>query len=159
MGRVNKTIEGVFTDLVGAPHEISSYDMFLKNTENETHSPVLQSFINSYKTIVEKNKAQFEKLAKLEEIIMQMRIMENLNHIKVTIVRGYIYARCPFYRQDKSAKEIRVIVDVADLWKGDLSKLTESKEFMNKAKAKLAAAMQREIDQNLTKLSSDKKKK
>jgi hypothetical protein len=159
MGRINKTIEGVFTDLVGAPNEISSYDMFLKGTENESHSPVLKSFIDSYKKIVDKNKPEFIKLAKLEEIIMQMRIKENLNDIKLTIVRGYIYARCPFYRQNKSAKEIRVIVDNAEFWKGDVDQLMNSKEFMTKARTKLAAAMQKEIDQNLGNLSDNKKKK
>lgn len=149
MGRVNKSIEGVFTDLVGGPNEISSYEIFLRDQPEDLKSNDLRGYIDNYKKIVTKNKNQFFKLAMLEEIIMQMRIKENLDGIKLTRVREYIYARCPFYRRDKTAKEIRVIVDNAEFWKEDVDQLMYNKEFMTKARTKLTVAMEKEIQQNI----------
>lgn len=149
MGRVNKSIEGVFTDLIGGPNEISSYEVFLRDQPTDTKSNDLKGYIENYKTIVTRNKNQFYKLAMLEEIIMQMRIKENLDGIKLTRVREYIYARCPFYRREKTAKEIRVIVDNAEFWKEDVDQLMYNKEFMNKARTKLSVAMEKEIQQNI----------
>lgn len=149
MGRVNKSIEGVFTDLVGGPNEISSYEVFLREQPRDTKSNDLKSYIDNYKKIVDKNRSQFHKLAMLEEIIMQMRIRENMEGIKLTRVREYIYARCPFYRREKTAKEIRVIVDNAEFWKDPVDQLMYNKEFMTKAKTKLISAMDKEIHQNI----------
>lgn len=149
MGRVNKSIEGVFTDLVGGPNEISSYEIFLRDQPEDLKSNDLRGYIDNYKKIVTKNKNQFFKLAMLEEIIMQMRIKETLEGIKLTRVREYIYARCPFYRRDKTAKEIRVIVDNAEFWKEDVDQLMYNKEFMTKARTKLTVAMEKEIQQNI----------
>lgn len=148
MGRVNKSIEGVFTDLVGGPNEISSYDIFLREQPKDA-KPGLKNYIENYKKIVDKNKNQFLKLAMLEEIIMQMRIRENMEGIKLTRVREYIYARCPFYRREKTAKEIRVIVDNAEFWKESIDQLMYNNDFMTKAKTKLSAAMEKEIEQNI----------
>lgn len=149
MGRVNKSIEGVFTDLVGGPNEISSYEIFLRDQPTNTKSNDLRGYIDNYKKIVNRNKNQFHKLAMLEEIIMQMTIREKMDEIKITRVRDYIYARCPFYRRKNTAKEIRVLVDNADLWQEDVDKLMYNKDFMNKAKSKLIAAMDKEIQSNI----------
>ncbi len=63
------------------------------------------------KDIVKEIGGDYTKLASLEEIIIQMRIREDLSDIKLTQVREYIYARTPFYRKDKKSKDVRVIVD------------------------------------------------
>jgi hypothetical protein len=147
MGRVNKAIDGVFTDIVGSQEQISSYDVFI-GTEKTTGKD-LKPFLEQYKKIIIKNKTEFEKLAKLEEIIMQIRSRDKLDDIKLSLVREYIYARCTFYRSDKIAKDIRVIVDNVEFWKENMDQLQNNKTFMDKAKAKLIKAMNKEIEENI----------
>jgi len=152
MGRVNKTIEGVFTNIVGTSTEISSYHQFINNGKKKTSSE-LTELTEMYKKMVIKHKAAFEQLAALEEVIMQMRIREDLSDIKLSLVREYIYARTPFYRKDKKAKDVRVIVDKVEfqpeVQDSGVEKLLGNTEFMAKAKEKLGAAMDNEIQENL----------
>lgn len=152
MGRVNKTIEGVFIDIVGSPSEVSSYDQFLNHGNDVEYSKELKEMTELYKSTVTKNKVVFEQLAALEEIIMQMRIRENLEDIKLSQVREYIYARTPFYRKDKKSKDVRVIVKKLEFHpeaEGNLDVLFDNPEFMEKAKTKLVQAMDSEIAENI----------
>lgn len=151
MGRVNKSIEGVFTNIVGTSAEISTYNQFINNSKKGT-SKELTELTEMYKKMVNKHKATFEQLAALEEIIMQMRIREDLSDIKLSLVREYIYARTPFYRKDKKAKDVRVIVDKVEFQPevtSGVEKLLGNKEFMAKATEKLGQAMDNEIQENL----------
>lgn len=159
MGRVNKTIEGVFIDIVGSKIELSSYDQFINHGNGKKYSKELVELISLYKTMVIESKLTFEKLASLEEIIIQMRIREDLSDIKLTQVREYIYARTPFYRQDKKSKDVRVIVDKIEFHpEEDLRILSGNKEFMTKAKMKLAQSMDSEIQENIRIFKSTFKK-
>lgn len=154
MGRINKTIDGVFIDIVGTTEEISSYERFLKQGKNLKSSKDLKNITKLYEKMVKDNKERFEKLASLEEIIMQMRIRENLSGIKLSLVREYVYARVPFYRVGKKSKDVRVIVDKVDFHPGadqDLKILSGNPEFMEKSRAKLLEAIDIEIGENLTK--------
>ncbi len=151
MGRVNKTIEGVFTNIVGTSTEISSYNQFINHDKGNSSSE-LKDLTEMYKKMVNKHKATFEQLAALEEIIMQMRIREDLSDIKLSLVREYIYARTPFYRKDKKAKDVRVIVDKVEFQPqvtAGVEILLGNKEFMAKATEKLGQAMDNEIQENL----------
>ena len=88
-----------------------------------------------------------------------MRIREDLSDIKLTQVREYIYARTPFYRKDKKSKDVRVIVDKIEFHpEEDLEILSGNKEFMIKAKMKLAQAMDLEIEENIRVFKSTFKK-
>ena len=159
MGRVNKTIEGVFIDIVGSSSELSSYDQFINHGGGKKYSKELEELTALYKKEVTKSKVMFEKLASLEEIIIQMRIREDLSDIKLTQVREYIYARTPFYRKDKKSKDVRVIVDKIEFHpEEDLEILSGDKEFMTKAKMKLAQAMDLEIEENIRVFKSTFKK-
>jgi hypothetical protein len=154
MGRVNKTIEGVFINIVGTTNEISMYNQFINNHgEKKEFSPELNDLTNVYKKLVAKHKVMFEQLASLEEVIMQMRIREDLSNIKLSLVRDYIYARTPFYRKDKKAKDVRVIISKLDLQPEVVATgieiLLRNKEFMDKAQTKLYEAMTLEIEENL----------
>lgn len=148
MSRVNKTIEGVFTGIVGDSSRISAYDSFI-NLETKTANKELKTFVNNYKKLIDKNKADFEKLAAMEEIIMQMRTKENITDIKISVVRDYIYARCPFYRKDKTAKDVRIIIDHLELYKDKLKDIETNPDLIKKAKDKLSAVMENEINENL----------
>jgi hypothetical protein len=151
MGRINKTIEGVFIDIVGNSSKLSGYDQFL-NQGTDKSSRELNKLTNDYKSLIVENKEIFEQLASLEEVIMQLRIRENLDDIKLSQVREYVYARTPFYRKDKVAKDVRVIVDKIEFHpegEENLDNLFSKKSFMDKAKYKLAQAMDNEIKENI----------
>jgi hypothetical protein len=151
MGRINKTIEGVFIDIVGNSSKLSGYDQFL-NQGNDNPSRELNKLTNDYKSLIVGHKEIFEQLAALEEVIMQLRIRENLDDIKLSQVREYVYARTPFYRKDKVAKDVRVIVDKMEFHPegdGNIDILLGKKDFMEKAKYKVAQAMDNEIEENI----------
>lgn len=152
MGRVNKTIEGAFIDIVGSPSEVSRYDQFINHGGDENYSKDLNDVVEIYKKTVNKHKVTFEQLAALEEIIMQMRIRETLDDVKLSQVRDYIYARTPFYRKDKKSKDVRVIVSKMENYPeadGNLDILFGDVAFMERAKNKLAQAMDDEIAENV----------
>ena len=152
MGRVNKTIEGVFTNIVGTSSEISTYNQFINQGEDLNISKELQDLTDTYVKLVNEHKNTFEQLASLEEIIMQMRIKENLDDIKLSLVREYIYARTPFYRKDKKAKDVRVIVDKIEFHPEvgtNIEILIGNEDFMARAKEKLTSAMDSEIKENI----------
>ena len=151
MGRINKTIDGVFIDIVGSSSELSGYDQFL-NQGTKNPSSELRKLTDDYKSLISENRLLFEKLAALEEVIMQLRIRENLVDVKLSHVREYIYARTPFYRKDKISKDVRVIVNKIEFYpegKTNLNSLFDKEEFMNEAKYKLAKAMDNEIEENV----------
>ena len=152
MARENKLTEGVFTGIVGTREKISSYDKFLNVNVDLTrkHSPELTKYCKKYRDVINKNKVKFQNLAKLEEVIMQLRSKETLlENIKLSTVREYIYARSLFYREDKGTKDIRVIVGKTEFYGTDLVKLLDSPIFMETAVTKLEMAMDKEISENL----------
>jgi len=155
MIKKEKHVHGVFTEIVGTPKEISQYDLFL-NTGPKDGSVDLLKYTDLYKTIVVKWKSQFETVALLEEVILQLRSKENIKEIKLSMVKDeYIYARTPFYRRGGSTKDIRVIVGKTNIDGDDLNLLAKDVEFMEKSKRKLSTAMDKVIASNknmLTKL-------
>jgi hypothetical protein len=134
----SKPTQGV---MINIPEDIKQ---FLGTDE----SPMANEYANTYVEIAH----VVEKLSKIEEIILQKRCMkdENLN-IKLSILRDYIYARTPFYRRNKSTKDIRVIVSRIDLIYPNkiptLDELYMDSEFMDKAKTKLIDSMSEEHKQ------------
>lgn len=152
MGRVNKLTDGVFADLVGTSKEIDKYDEFLNCIDSKSKS--LKNLKKEYEIMTGSNKKLFNKLAKLEEIILQIRAKESMvnggtEELKLSLVRDYLYARYPFYRKGMTTKDIRVIVDKSEFWGDDLDRLTKNNEFMTKAVEKLEKVMSVEIDYNV----------
>jgi hypothetical protein len=149
MGRFNKSTEGAFINLVGTDKEISSYSQFINYGKELNSNETIDRFTAEYESLVNENKDLIERLAKLEVIIMQLRSMENIDNVKLSLVREYIYARSTFYRNDKESKDIRIIVDKSEFHGTDLHKLVGDKEFMSTAKTKLKRAMEMESDDNI----------
>jgi len=151
MGRVNKLTDGVFVDIVGTAKEINLYTEFLNNIDSKSKN--LKSLRKEYDALTGQNKNLFEKLAKLEEVILQIRAKESImtgpSDVKLSLVREYLYARYPFYRKGMLTKDIRVIVDKSEFWGDNLNVLLKNKEFMSKATDKLSKAMDEEINSNL----------
>lgn len=152
---MNKITNGVFTDLIGSDTQIPSYDVFT-NYENTNKNKTLSKYTNEYKGLITKHKSTIIKMAELEEIIMQLRSIDELNDIKLSMVREYIYARAPFFRLGKITKDIRIIVDRSEFWTTDLNSLLTNTDFMTKAKKKLMDAMNEEISENIKKFESTK---
>lgn len=152
MGRVNKLTEGVFTELVGTSTQISKYDEFINNIGVKP-SKDLKDLKKDYENLIGQNKLVFQKIAKLEEVILQIRSRDSImtghnDDIKLSLVREYLYARYPFYRKGMTTKDVRVIVDKSEFWGEDMNILVKNKEFMSKATEKLVKAMNVEIDEN-----------
>ena len=152
MGRENRLTGGVFTEIVGTRDRISSYDRFL-NVDIDLsipHTDELVKYCNQYKNSIRMMKTNFEMLAKLEEIIMQLRSKETAgDDIKLSLVREYIYARTLFYREGKGTKDIRVIVGKTDIYGTEVTNLTGDESFMELAKEKLLRVMDLEIQENI----------
>jgi hypothetical protein len=119
------------------------------------HSEELVKHCNRYKDFIGMMKTNFEKLAKLEGVIMQLRAKELISEeVKLSLVRDeYIYARTIFYREDRETKDIRIIVGKTEFYGNDLEKLSRDETFMNLAKDKLAKAIDKEIQRNLNDLN------
>lgn len=153
----NKITNGVFIDLIGSDTQVPSYDVFT-NYENTNKNKKLSKYTKEYKDLITKHKSTIIRMASLEEIIMQLRSVEelNTNTIKLSLVRDYIYARAPFFRLGKVTKDIRIIVDRSEFWSTDLDSLLTNQEFMNKAQKKLLDAMNEEIKENINIFESTK---
>lgn len=151
MSRTNKNTLGVFTNIVGDNNQIPTYDMFLK-TQDKLKKPSkdLKPYIDKYKSLITKNRLVFEEMAQLEDRILQLRVMENINpsEIKFSILREYIYARIPFHRRDKDAKDVRSLIGLTSIYGTDINKLYQNKEFMDLTITKLKKVMSDVININ-----------
>ena len=150
MGRVNKTIGGVFVDIVGSASRISKYDEFINSGKNLKSSKSLKAITADYKKLIDAQKDQYRVLADLEQLILQKRVRENLNpkDIKLSVLREYIYARISFYRTNTSTKDIRVLVGFSDAYGKTLKDISKNKIFQEHAAIKLQDAMDFEIAEN-----------
>lgn len=159
MGRVNIYTDGVFTDIVGNQYQTPEYERF-KNVQNQLNPPKgeLKRLLSTYDKLINDNKQLFHKLSSYEEVIMQIRVRDNIKNddIKFNIVREYIYARVPFYRTDKDTKDVRVIVGLTEFYGTDINKMYVNKEFMEKAKEKIILAMDDVIKSNIEQLKKVK---
>ena len=131
---------------------INDVDQFIGN-DSTALGKIYQHTFDSIKDKV-------SQLAHLEELILQLKCMgevENLN-VKLSLLREYVYARCPFYRQGKSTKDIRVLIGRIDLLDPNtqsptLDDLYKNKEVMQLAKTKLYKAMLEEYMDSMSKYS------
>lgn len=148
MAKQIKHVNGVFTQVVGTDKELSQFELFL-NQSPDKMSGELNDFTDYYKQVVTKWKSQFDTVALLEEIILQLRAKENISEIKLSVIRDeYIYARSPFFRRGGSTKDIRVIVGKTDIDGDDVDMLSKDLTFMKRAHEKIMVAMDSVIAEN-----------
>lgn len=108
------------------------------------------SYMDIFNTMTDK----IEQLAQIEELILQRKCMTNVDNIKLSILREYIYARTPFYRRNKTSKDIRVIVGRIDLIyptnpNPSLEDLSNDKGLILMAKDILIKTMTKEYQKNV----------
>jgi hypothetical protein len=128
---------------------VSAYDIFLNLNNPKEPSATLTGLISDYRQYIESNRLVIQRIGLVEELIMQLRTYENMDDIKISNIRNYIYARCPFFRKDIKTKDVRVIVDSTDIWNVPLDELTSNEEFMDKTREALREKMKVIIDNNL----------
>lgn len=153
--KTNKLTEGVFSKIVGTSKEISTYDRFI-NLDNDANLNVSKDsthYLNLYRTLINEYKTKFEKLARLEELIMCIRAKENVDDIKLSLVREYIYARAVCFRDDTQNQDIRVIVGYTEFDGTDLEALYKNDVFMALAKAKIAKYIDNIVEEKKTVLT------
>jgi hypothetical protein len=167
MGRVNKSTEGVFVNIVGSNSEISKYKQFLHRSPSTMLSgkyqgsevekiSKYQGLLAAYSNKCSVIKMDLEQLAQLEVILMQIRSREDIegNIVWFTMRNKYVYARCPFFRTDQSINEMRCLIDnlefhFKDPKDTDLTMLAGNPEFVEKTKEKLTSKMDEEINENI----------
>jgi hypothetical protein len=153
MSKLKNLTDVVFSDIVGSSTHMSKYDEFINNI-GEGDQKDLNVLKNKYRSLIDKHKEEFNKLATMEELILQMRSRDTImsgsyNGIKLSLVREYIYARYPFYRKGMSTKDIRVIVDKSEFWGENLDVLYKNEVFMERARTKLEKAINVVINENI----------
>jgi hypothetical protein len=158
MARVNVQTKGVFVKLFGKEATTPPFVEFMTSNNPEKPSNQLKAYLKMYKEFVRVHSASLKRMAIIEELIMQLRSKENMQDIKLALVRGYIYARCSIYRNDKPAKDVRVIIDSKENWKKfSLKKLIENEEFMALTYERLAIHMDKLIELNYERLGEIEK--
>lgn len=156
MSRHNRLIELVFNDIIANQDKISSIEKFLSTDDalNIIETEILKQFKDSYKKIVDDISDSIDKLARLEELIVQLRCIAMVHEeIKFSQVREYIYARTLFYRSGKEIKDIRVLIGRLDDFDEPYEDLIQDPDFVILAEGKLQEAMYKEINQ-LMKISN-----
>jgi hypothetical protein len=163
MGRINKSTEGVFLNIVGNESVRPSYNVFLYQESTEADQDdryCLADLISEYSMKCMKHKVDFEQLSQLEILIMQIRTRYKFKDtVKLYYVNkksgiSYIYARCPFYRTWSDTNEVRVLIDKAEHYtesRSDhaLSILSGNPEFMQKVYDEITEVMDGEINETL----------
>lgn len=152
MARINIKTNGVFVDIVGEKNEPNKYDKF---TVTAGTSKLCGNYTKRYKEIVDKIKNELKELADNEVLQMQLRIREDfLKDITLYTVRDtYIYARCPFFKNDGEVHEVRKSIDSVEFHLSDdgtfnIDSLYDNQSFMNRVKVKLEKEMDKIISEN-----------
>jgi len=156
MGRVNKSTEGVFVNIVGSASEISKYQQFLHRSPSTILSGKYHGLMTAYSNKCSVIKMDLQQLAELEVIMMQIRSLSEIegNIVWFQMRNKYVYARCPFFRTDQSINEMRCLIDNIEFYfddpqELDLSILSGNPEFVQKTVDKLSSKMDEEINENI----------
>jgi hypothetical protein len=144
--------DGVFTKIVGTRITKSSYDLFIE--QQKLFSPTddeLTEFTGKYSKLIDANKELFQLLSSVEELVMQLRSLDKLNHNIKYSVGGrnseYIYARAPFYRHGHNKKTITDIVSKVEVHGNEMVEFPNI--LQSRAQTYLAMKMRAVIDTNI----------
>lgn len=144
MGQYNMYLEDPLNGLRDRPEVISGLGVTLK-------SDIIQDeFERLYCNEVKRLTMPIKKAAYIEEILLQLRIKNNIRDIKFGRQGEQIFARCPFYRTDTDNKHLKVYMGSVNLHGEDLETLTNNPIFLEEAKYKLTSKMDELIHKNIT---------
>lgn len=159
--------DGVFTKIVGTHKMKDAYDIFLKNCDKYTMEEVqdLRIFVDHYKSLINENKFNIRLLCKLEEVIMQLRQLEDLklsSNVKFRIGgrnNEYVYAYALFYRHGMTRNDISDIVGKVEDLGTDIEVLYNDEELIRLGQIRLEDKMMEGISitrREVTKLLNKK---
>jgi hypothetical protein len=149
-----KHVNGAFINLMNDQNSCSEPEKFIINSPS-IESRQLKTLTMMYNNNVESVIDRISYLAKLEELILQLRALENLKEIKLSIVRDrYIYARSPFLKIGSSTKDHRIIVGKTEYLGNDLNQLSQDRNFMDYVKLKMEKSMKTLIIKTAQKIPS-----
>ena len=149
-----KHVNGAFINLMNDQNSYTEPEKFIINSPSIV-SGQLKTLTMVYNNNVENVIDKISYLAKLEELILQLRALENLKEIKLSIVRDqYIYARAPFLKIGSSSKDHRIIVGKTEFLGNNLNQLTRDKNFMNGVKLEMEKSMKSIIIKTASKIPS-----
>lgn len=144
-----KITNGVFTPIIETSSRKSSFECFINNIGTD-NGPLLNSLLEQYKEHIYEHEELFNQIAYLEELIIQIKIRENMGEIKLFVVRDYVYARTIFFTKEKERSEIRTIVDRLDKYPNKtIEDLHNDDLFMSMVSKKLLTLMDSEIKKNM----------
>lgn len=156
MPKINKITDRAFADIVKSPIHDDSTTNFL-SIDKELgldECELLKSLKDQYKKLVDDVYEPISVLAHIEEIIIQIRAKQVIDKdLRLSLSRNYIYARSTFYRRDNQINDIRVLIGKTSDFGDDLDLLLNDDIFRLICKKKLTEAMNREIKNNVEKLS------
>jgi len=81
MSKIQKITDGVFTSIVETSNRKSSYERFI-NTVGTENGYLLNSLLDQYKEMIYENEDLFNQLSTIEELIIQIKLRENMEEIK-----------------------------------------------------------------------------
>ena len=146
---MKKITNGVFTPIIETSSRKSSFECFITNIGTD-NGPLLNSLLEQYKEHIYEHEELFNQLAYLEELIIQIKIRENVDEIKLFVVRDYIYARTTFFTKEKERSEIRTIVDRLDKYPNKtIEELNNDPFLMSMVSKKIKTIMDIEIEKNV----------
>lgn len=148
MGQYNMYLEDPFNGLGKRPEVISGLGSMLK-------SDIIQDeFERIYHEDVKKTSVPIKRAASIEEILLQLRIKNNIRDIKFGIQGEQIFARCPFYRTDTDNKHLKIYMGSVKLYGRDLDTLSNNPLFVADAKYRLINKMDEFIKNNIEKFEN-----
>ena len=141
--------DGVFSKNSSTKKRTSAYDQFINHRKSfAQEQSQLYKFTCKYEQLIKEHSNTFDLLAKLEEVIMQLRSLEKVeDHIKFYVGgrnSEYVYAFAPFYRSNVSNKNISDIIGKAE----DLDE-RNLEEYKPKAAAYLKNKMVEIVNNNI----------
>lgn len=151
MPRNQKIIERVFADIIPSDTKFGQYDTLLSIKDENTD--ILSEMKDLYKSMISDNFNVLSNLAKVEEIIIQLRCKEAIDtELRLSLSRNYIYARSLFYRRGRAINDIRVIIGKTSEFREGIDVLINDIDFRTICKAVLLNAMEKEITANISNL-------
>jgi hypothetical protein len=126
--------QGVFVDLIATHKRKSAIQTFVDKEHFMNSSQETALLLEEYTETVISIQRELKLASLLEELIMLHRAKNNINDVKVSFVREYIYVRMNCYRPDIETKDLRVIVGTTYQYGDNVEVLFANEEFMDKAR-------------------------
>lgn len=148
MGQYNMYLEDPYNGVGDRPEVISTNGAMME-------SDIIQDeFERLYKEEIRRLTMPIKKAALLEEILLQLRIKNNIRDIKFGIQGEQIFARCPFYRTDIDNRHIKIYLGSVKLHGKDLNAISNNMIFKSLAKDRLIHRMNELINDNIEKFEN-----